>query len=63
VSSENPSKRLQTRWTIRSIGRKYDHLKILLTVDTASSTVIEAIERAAAANGIILDREADEAQP
>jgi hypothetical protein len=52
-----------TRWTLRSVGRKNDHLKIRLTVDTASGTVIEAIERAAAANGIVLDREADEAQP
>jgi len=50
----------ETRWRIRSIGRPFDHLDIVLTVATGSETVARAIEQAAAANGIVLERVEDE---
>lgn len=48
------------RWRIKSIGRKRDALNILLAVDSDSGTVIEAIEAAAAANGVVLERVEEE---
>jgi hypothetical protein len=49
-----------TRWRIVGLfdheGRPRDGLNVELTVDTHAATVIAAIERAAGANGIRLER-------
>jgi len=49
----------KTFWRIRSIGRPYDNLNIELVADTASETVAQTIEQAAAAHGIELERLAE----
>jgi hypothetical protein len=51
---------LRTRWRLRAIadtsGRVWPSLDVELVVDTAADVVVEAIERAARANGIHLER-------
>jgi len=50
----------ETRWILRSIGRPHDQLRVLVAVDTRSETVCRAIEKAAADNGIVLERVEEE---
>lgn len=45
-----------TVWVVKSVGKPYDHLDVTLTVATVARPVLAAIERAAKANGIELER-------
>lgn len=55
-AAHDPDWPLTTRWKILSLPKYPNKISVELSVDTVARPVIEAIEKAAAENGIVLER-------